>query len=551
MGAVPGPRYSRGVRTKERRETSRRRRFSARPSNKREGRRQRKFRAGPDFFRLAVESLTEYALVTTDKELRITSWSGPAAAIFGYKESEILGKSISVLFTPEDVKFGVDKREFESALENGREDDERWHVRKDGTRLWCYGLSFPLKDESGEFRGYVKMVRDESDRKRRDELLREKEERLRLAAESTGLGTFDYDVQKGTLQLSDRGSELFGLGRGRKSFGFGQFVEKVEPADRDRVKEVFDRLLQAATGRDADVEYRIRMPDEHVRWVRTLVRGFCEKGREEGVPPLRLLGTVVDITDSRKRQAEDRERSAELESRVKRRTTQLTALNKELETFAYSASHDLRAPLRKIAAYSQAILESGGSALSADDRKSFERIQAATTKMHQLIDDTLALSRVTRKPLELEDCDLSAMAREIAGDLRERAGGRQVDFVIAQGLRAEGDRNLLSVVLRNLLENAWKFTSRHPRARIEFGMKRVDGRPVYFVKDDGAGFDMKYAHKLFGAFRRLHSEKEFSGSGVGLGMAERVIRRHRGRIWADAHVEEGATFFFTLFSENE
>lgn len=525
-------------------------RYSSRLSDKR-GQRHKTFRTSPEFFRLAVESLVDYALVTMDADRLISSWSGPAAAMLGWSESEMIGQSIARIFTPEDIEKGVDRSEFQAALDKGRESDERWHVRKDGTRLWCYGLSFPLRDENGEFRGFAKLIRDDSARKGKDDLLREQEERLRLAAESTGLGTFDYDVETRSLHLSARAAELFGLGRDRKTFGFGDFVAKVDAADRERVMAVFDRCVKAATGRDADVEYRVTMPRGPARWVSTLIRAFCDRGREEGMPAKRLLGTVMDITDKREREERTRALNRELEARVKLRTAELTALNKELESFAYSASHDLRAPLRKIAAFSQAILQSGESVLGEKDRTHFERIRAATSKMHQLIDATLALSLVTRKPLELADCDLSGMAREIAGDLRAADPARRAEFVIAEGLRAGGDCDLLALVLRNLLDNAWKFTSRHPEARIEFGARTIEGRRVYFVKDDGAGFDMRYAHKLFGAFRRLHGESEFPGSGIGLGLAERAVKRHRGRIWAESQVEKGAAFYFTLGTESQ
>lgn len=376
--------------------------------------------------------------------------------------------------------------------------------------------------------------------------LRESEERLRLASESTGLGTWDYDTVKRVLLLSERASDLFGMARGATPDGFERFLERVHPEDRERLAGEFAAFIAPGGGPTAEMEYRILLPDGRVRWVRTMARAFRGRGAEAG--PSRLIGTVIDVTDARKRQLAEREQNRELERRVKERTAQLNLINKELETFVYSASHDLRAPLRKISAFTQAI-ERGDSRLTPEDRGYFDRIRAATAHMHRLMDDMLNLTKVARKPLSVESCDLGALAADVARGLKLREPGREVEFVIASGILVEGDRELLSLALRNLLENAWKFTSRHPRARIEFGAARVDGRAAYFVKDDGAGFDMQYAHRLFGAFRRLHAEHEFSGTGVGLGIVERIIRRHGGRIWAEAKVEKGAIFYFTLHTE--
>jgi len=512
-------------------------------------RRRRAFRTVPDFFRLAFESLAEYALVTTGTDLMISSWGVPARGMFGYSEEEVIGRSIGIIFTPEDIAAGIDKREFADALEQGRRIDQRWHVRKDGRRLWCHGLAFPLRDAKGTARGFVKLIRDDTERKSKDDDLREKEERLRLAAESTGLGLWDFDMAKKTFLLSARAAQLFGLGGERTPVGFERILEKVHSDDRSTISADFEQALQGV-GVGRDMEYRIRTPDGKYRWVRTLARALYEDGAKREGPPRRLLGSVIDITEEHRKKILDYELNRELERRVKERTAQFQALNKELESFAYSASHDLRAPLRKISAFSQAILQSRESRISSTDQGYFERIMAATSKMHRLIDDMLNLTRVTRKPLVRAVCDLSATARAIADDLRRNDPRRDVDFVIRDDVRADVDCDLMTVALRSLLENAWKFTGKHPRARIEFGVKPEEGRPVYFVKDDGAGFDMRFAHKLFGAFRRLHSEEQFSGTGVGLGIVERIVSRHHGRIWAEAKVEEGATFYFTLDSES-
>lgn len=238
-----------------------------------------------------------------------------------------------------------------------------------------------------------------------------------------------------------------------------------------------------------------------------------------------------------------------LERRVEERTAQLAAANKELEAFSYSVSHDLRAPLRSIDGFSQAVLEDYGQHLDAGGKESLQRVRAAATRMGVLIDDLLKLSRVTRTEMRRESSDLSAIAKSIAKSLEEAEPGRQVEFHIENGLTVEGDPRLLQVVLDNLLRNAWKYTSRHDRARIEFGRAKQNGRSVFYVRDDGAGFDPRYADRLFGAFQRLHGSAEFPGTGVGLATVQRIIRRHGGEIWAESEVEKGATFYFSVSSE--
>ncbi|MBD2449891.1 GAF domain-containing protein [Nostoc sp. FACHB-152] len=233
-----------------------------------------------------------------------------------------------------------------------------------------------------------------------------------------------------------------------------------------------------------------------------------------------------------------------------RTIVELQAVNKELEAFCYSVSHDLRAPLRSIDGFSQALLEDYFNLLDTTGQDYLRRIRGATHRMGQLIDDLLNLSRVTRSDINLELVDLSLLASNICHELQQSQPDREVEFVIQSQLLVEGDKHLLRVVLTNLLNNAWKFTSKHPQAKIEFGTIMSDTDiPIYFVKDDGAGFDMAYANKLFGPFQRLHGVNEFPGNGIGLATVQRIVHRHGGRVWAQAAVEQGATFYFTLLAE--
>ncbi|MBI9081870.1 MAG: hypothetical protein JEY79_19280, partial [Pseudodesulfovibrio sp.] len=238
--------------------------------------------------------------------------------------------------------------------------------------------------------------------------------------------------------------------------------------------------------------------------------------------------------------------NTELEQRIQERTTQLESANKELEAFSYSVSHDLRAPLRGIDGWSLALMEDYGSQLNGQAKTYLERVRSETQRMGQLIDDLLQLSRLTRSEMTLGRVNLSAMAGTIIAQLQETQPERQVEIIIQPGLIAKGDPRLLEIALTNLLNNAFKFTGKTQQARIEFGRTKMDGQPTFFVRDNGAGFNMAQAKKLFGAFQRMHKTSDFPGTGVGLTTVQRIVHRHGGRIWVEAAINQGATFYFTL-----
>lgn len=267
-----------------------------------------------------------------------------------------------------------------------------------------------------------------------------------------------------------------------------------------------------------------------------------------------MVGSLTDVTDRRRAEearlqaeADLRRLNEDLERRIAARTYDLQAANKELEAFSYSVSHDLRAPLRSIDGFSKAVLDDHGPSLPEEARHQLTRVRDNTQKMAGLIDDMLQLSRVTRTEIRKEKVDLSTMVAVLVDDLRRRDPHRQVDLHVPPGIKAVCDPRLMGIALTNLLENAWKFTSHHPRAVIEFGeTKGPDGARAYFIRDDGAGFEMAYANKLFTAFQRLHAASEFEGTGVGLATVHRIVTKHGGRVWAEGAPEKGATFWFTI-----
>jgi PAS domain S-box-containing protein len=252
--------------------------------------------------------------------------------------------------------------------------------------------------------------------------------------------------------------------------------------------------------------------------------------------PGRYFTAIVrDVTERKRRDEELRAINAQLE-----------VTNQELETFSYSVSHDLRAPIRAIDGFSAILEQDYAEKLDSRGRDCLNRVRAAAQRMYTLIDALLTLSRVTREEMRRDVIDLSALARSVATELQRTHPDRKVDFVIAPGIIGVGDGSLVRVALENLIGNSWKFTGRLAKARIEFGAVDSNGSTVYYVRDNGAGFDMAYVDKLFGAFQRLHTAEEFPGTGIGLPTVQRIVRRHGGTVWAEAEINEGATFWFTL-----
>ena len=379
------------------------------------------------------------------------------------------------------------------------------------------------------------------------EEVRESEERFATMFEQAPMGMALIDaLTLRLIQVNPKFAEL--AGRPRDDLVATEWTSITHPDDVPSLLESMARMnAEANAGFTSSVRY-VR-PNGSFVWVNMTVSRVTV---EEGSPP-RCLCMVEDISD--RIAAEEARREAELQlallnleldKRVRARTAELDAANAELESFAYSVSHDLRAPLRALDGFSQILLDKYGDRLDDQGRSYLDRIRAADQRMGALIDALLELSRLSRGELIRERLDVSALARSVAAELAEAAPGRAVELAIADGLEAEADRDLVRALLANLLGNAWKFTAKHETARIEVGVTDAGDERAFYVRDDGAGFDMAYADKLFGAFQRLHSPGEFEGLGIGLATVQRIVRRHGGRVWAEGAVEKGATFSFTL-----
>lgn len=413
---------------------------------------------------------------------------------------------------------------------------EKEYIRKDGTRIYVVAGGAALDELRNEG---VTMVIDISERKRIEAAVRESADALIDAQRMASIGSWTWNPGANKQTWTQEIYRIFGCD---PSLG---------PADYATVRqfypeEAWTRMEQAITktledGTPFEVECEITNPDGTKKWIVCRGERIMKRGEETT-----LRGTVQDITSRRKAEDEVRRLNATLEQRVLERTAQLDQSNRELSAFSYSVSHDLRAPLRGIDGWSLALLEDCSEMLDDRGKKYLDRVRTETQRMGRLIDDLLQLSRISQAEMRKGIVDLSLLASSIVQQLRERSPERQVECFIEPGMTAAGDSGLMHAALVNLLENSWKFTGKKPSAKIEVGRMMKDGGTVFFVRDDGAGFDMNYATKLFSPFQRVHKASDFPGTGVGLATVQRIIHRHGGQIWAEAQVGSGATFYFTL-----
>ncbi len=487
-------------------------------------------------------ALDEHAIVAiTDPQGRITYVNDKFCAISKYTRAELLGQDHRL------INSGFHPKHFFRDLwaTIGRGWVWRGEIKnraKDGTFYWVDATIVPFLDAARKPRCYVAIRSDITARKLAEEAVRTSEARYRALFEHAPDGILIADAQSHYLDANASICRMLGYARD-ELIGM-HAADIVRPEEAEHITPALDTIN---AGKNYHREWQFRRKDGSV---------FPAEVIATLMPDGNLLGMVRDVSERRAAERERergeeaiRELNALLEQRVLERTAQLESANKELEAFSYSVSHDLRAPLRAVDGFSRIVIEDYAKLLPEEGRHYLENVSRGAQQMGRLIDDLLTFSRLSRLPLACRTVDVDALVQKILVELASQREGRAIELTVGNLPLCSGDPALLKQVWVNLISNALKYTQRRNPAKVEIGCEAgVDGN-VFFVRDNGAGFDMRYADKLFGVFQRLHRAEDYEGTGVGLAIVQRIVQRHGGRVWAQAAVEQGATFYFTLGAE--
>ena len=502
-------------------------------------------RASKERFRVAAESMLDSLAILSpvrdrDGEIvdfRLRHVNDAYCALVGLERERVVGHRLGELFPgfPGSERFEVYRR----VAVTGElcRTDELHLPAWAGASLAARVFDTVIASMGEEL---VVSARDVTERKRAEEELAETTGLLERTQQISKTGGWEYDLATGNLTWTDEVYRIYGSDRRYGPVELERALSAFDPESAPIIREALDRLV--SDGEPCDLEVGLIRADGRRIWVRAVGEAVIESGRV-----VRVRGIIADVNDRRLVDEELRTLNVELEQRVAARTTELERINHELETFAYSVSHDLRAPLRAVDGFSKVLLDDYADKLGEDGRHYLERVRAGAVRMGTLIDEILQLSRLSRRRFERVRVDLSLLASEVVADLDDAEPDRPGAVEIPDGLSAEADRELVRTVLQNLLTNAYKFTSKTQDPDIRFGAVEQEGALVYYVADNGAGFDMAHAKgRLFRPFHRLHRESEFPGDGIGLATVARCVHRHGGEVWAEGAVNQGATFYFSL-----
>ena len=488
-------------------------------------------------------ALDEHAIVAiTDPQGRITYVNDKFCAISMYRRDELLGQDHRIINSGHHPKAFI--QDIWKTIGHGRVwKGEIKNRAKDGSYYWVDTTIVPFLNEQGKPRQYVAIRADITARKMAEEALKAStKEVLNLKAALDEHAIVAITDSRGKITFVN--DKFCAISKYSRAELIGQDHRLINSGFHD---SAFIRGLWTtiAHGKVWHGEIKNKAKDGTFYWVDTTIVPFLG---EEGMPR-QYIAIRADITERKKAEEAVRQMNAELEQRVAERTAQLESANRELEAFSYSVSHDLRAPLRAVDGFSQAVIEDFGALLPEEGRRQLQTIRYSAQRMGALIDDLLTFSRLSRQALVKKPVDTHALVRAALQELGSPWPDRQVEIRLGNLLPSLGDPALLKQVWLNLLTNALKYTRKRAPAVIEIGCERRAEGAVYHVRDNGTGFDMKYASKLFGVFQRLHRMEDYEGTGVGLATVQRIIHRHGGRVWAEAAVDRGATFFFTLDAE--
>lgn len=460
--------------------------------------------------------------------------------IVGYPHDELLATAFQDITHPDDLDADLEQVQQVLAGDIDTYSMEKRYLKKDGAPVWVNLTVSLVRRPDGSPDYFISVVEDIQRRKEAEDALRASEASLKEAQRLARIGSWSWDPRKGEQRWSEEIYRIYGRDPALPPLPDAEVERYFTPESWQHIWESVRAALAENRPFECDAEI-IRADGSHC-WV--TVRGEAVRGADGKVEEFH--GTCQDVTERVQAAAALRELNASLEQRVEARTADLSAANKELDSFAYAVSHDLRAPLRAMSGFSQALQEDYGDRLDGEAKGFLDQIILASRKMGGLIDGILSLSRSARGELRRDDIDVSAVAASILADLAYLEPERSVATEIEPGLRICGDARMVDAVLRNLIGNAWKYTARTEGARVRVCRGELDGEPAICVADNGAGFDMAYAGRLFQPFHRLHRHDEFPGTGVGLATVQRIVSRHGGHIRAEAAPGEGARFCFTL-----